>query len=321
MIAGRASSNPGTPPMPKVHSHYENLKVARDASPEAIRAAYRTLTRKYHPDRHPDSAEAQRIMSVVNVAYAVLSDPAKRREHDQWIRQAEGPLARPLRDMHTLHMPTTAYRSAAADDASVRYARHAALLERAARFRAHVLGHRMAYALAALAVFGLLIATLRALFEPELGARITAPVAAATKYTGYVRPTSAPNGHAWPARSGYVDGYPQLNRGGLSDVTIDNSRNDADMFAKLVSLDGPIALPVRTVFVTAHGRFKITGLSIGTYDLRYRNLTTGGLLRAPAFILEEVPTATAGQHNATTVPLYTAGTGNMQTYELGESEF
>jgi hypothetical protein len=307
--------------MPKVHSHYENLKVARNASPEAIRAAYRALTRKHHPDRHPDSAEAQRIMSVVNVAYAVLSDPVKRREHDQWIRQAEGPLAQALRDKHTLHAPTTGYAESAAADASVRRARQVVLIERAARFKAHVLGHRWAYALAALGTFGLLIASLRALLAPDLSAQITAPVAATTKYAGYVRPSSAPNGHAWPARSGYVDGYPQLNRGGLSDVTIDNSRNDADMFAKLVSLDGPTALPVRTVFVIAHGRFKITGLSIGTYDLRYRNLTTGGLLRAPAFILEELPTAASGQHNATTVPLYAGGSGSMQTYELGESEF
>ena len=307
--------------MPKVHSHYENLKVARDASPEAIRAAYRTLTRKHHPDRHPDSAEAQRIMSVVNVAYAVLSDPAKRREHDRWIRQAEGPVAQPLRDKHTLHAPTTGYAESAAADASQRRARQALLVARATRFKAHVLGHRWAYALAALAAFGLLIGSLRALFQPELGAQLTAPVAASTKHAGYVRPPSAPNGQAWPARSGYVDGYPQLNRGGLSDVTIDNSHNDADMFAKLVSLDGPTALPVRTVFVAAHDRFKITGLNIGTYDLRYRNLATGGLLRAPAFILEEVPTARAGQHNATTVPLYAAGRGNMQTYELGESEF
>jgi curved DNA-binding protein CbpA len=105
--------------MPKVHSHYENLKVARDASPEAIRAAYRTLTRKHHPDRHPDSAEAQRIMSVVNVAYAVLSDPAKRREHDRWIRQTEGPVAQPLRDRHTLHAPTTGYAESVAADAAL----------------------------------------------------------------------------------------------------------------------------------------------------------------------------------------------------------
>lgn len=307
--------------MPKVHSHYENLKVAHDASPEAIRAAYRALTRRHHPDRHPDDAEAQRIMSVVNVAYAVLSDPTKRREHDRWIRQAEGPVAQPLRHKHTLHAPTAGRPRFSAADATVRRARQALLIERAARFKAHVLGNRAAYALAALAAFGLLIGSVRMLLEPGLGAQITAPAAGTAKRAGYVRAPSAPNGHAWPARSGYVDGYPQLNNGGLSDVVIDNSRNDADMFAKLVSLDGPTALPVRTVFVPAHGRFKIAGLSIGTYDLRYRNLATGGLLRAPALILEEVPTGAAGQHNATTVPLYAAGTGNMQTYELGEPEF
>src|SRR5438094_649800 len=122
--------------MPKVHSHYENLQVARDASPEAIRAAYRALTRRHHPDRHPDDAEAQRIMSVVNVAYAVLSDPAKRREHDLWIQQAEAPSARPVRYKHTLHAPTVRQPVPAADGAMARRARQARLDARIARVRA-----------------------------------------------------------------------------------------------------------------------------------------------------------------------------------------
>jgi hypothetical protein len=307
--------------MPNVHSHYENLKVARDASPDEIRAAYRALTRKHHPDRHPDSAEAQRIMAVINVAYAVLSDPAKRREHDQWIQQAERPTARLVRTRHTLHAPTAGRAASAAAAAAERHAGQALLNERVARFKAHVLAHRAAYACAAVLTLGLVIVSGRALLEPGLGAQIAASSTVAQRHTGYVRPPNAPNGHAWPARSGYVDGYPQLNKGGLSDVTIDNSRNDADMFAKLVSLDGPTALPVRTVFVAARARLRIVGLSIGTYDLRYRNLATGGLLRAPAFILEEVPAGGAAQHSVTTVPLYAAGAGNMQTYELGEAEF
>ena len=44
-------------PMPKVHSHYENLKVARDASIDDIRGAYRALTRRHHPDRNPHNAD------------------------------------------------------------------------------------------------------------------------------------------------------------------------------------------------------------------------------------------------------------------------
>ena len=319
MIAARRALALGPPPMPNVHSHYENLKVARDASPDEIRAAYRALTRKHHPDRHPDSVEAQRIMAVINVAYAVLSDPAKRREHDLWIRQVERPAAQAVRHKHTLHSPSVLRPAADPGADSLRRARQ--LNQRVARFKAHVLGHRVAYACAAVAALGLVVASGRALLEPGMGVQIAMPGASSPARTGYVRPPNAPNGHAWPVRSGYVDGYPQLNKGGLSDVTIDNSRNDADMFAKLVSLDGPTAVPVRTVFVAAHARLRIVGLSVGTYDLRYRNLATGGLLRAPAFILEEVPAGGTAAHSVTTVPLYAAGAGNMQTYELGEADF
>ncbi|GIZ53889.1 J domain-containing protein [Noviherbaspirillum aridicola] len=75
--------------MAHVHTHYDNLKVARDAPPEVIRAAYKTLCQKYHPDRHGDSAEAIRVIQIINTAYSVLSDPAKRKEHDEWIARAE----------------------------------------------------------------------------------------------------------------------------------------------------------------------------------------------------------------------------------------
>jgi curved DNA-binding protein CbpA len=75
--------------MARIHTHYDNLKVARDAPPEVIRAAYKTLSQKYHPDRHGNSAEAIRIIQIINTAYAILSDPDKRREHDDWIARAE----------------------------------------------------------------------------------------------------------------------------------------------------------------------------------------------------------------------------------------
>ncbi|WP_237380086.1 J domain-containing protein [Cupriavidus sp. SW-Y-13] len=68
-----------------MHSHYDNLKVSRDAPAEVIRAAYKSLSQKYHPDRHADSEEANRIMRLLNAAYDVLRDPEKRAEHDQWI--------------------------------------------------------------------------------------------------------------------------------------------------------------------------------------------------------------------------------------------
>ncbi|WP_019451983.1 J domain-containing protein [Cupriavidus sp. BIS7] len=72
-----------------MHTHYDNLKVSRDAPPEVIRAAYKSLSQKYHPDRHADSEQANRIMRLLNVAYEVLSDPVRRAEHDQWIAVQE----------------------------------------------------------------------------------------------------------------------------------------------------------------------------------------------------------------------------------------
>jgi DnaJ-class molecular chaperone len=81
--------SPGSTLMARVHTHYDNLKVARNAPSEVIRAAYKTLSQKYHPDRNPDRPDAMRIIQIINSAYEVLSDPAKRHEHDDWIARAE----------------------------------------------------------------------------------------------------------------------------------------------------------------------------------------------------------------------------------------
>lgn len=70
--------------MTNLTTHYDNLKVARNATPAVIKAAYRVLAQEFHPDRckRPDAA---RITQIINDAYAVLSDPVKREKHDRWI--------------------------------------------------------------------------------------------------------------------------------------------------------------------------------------------------------------------------------------------
>jgi curved DNA-binding protein CbpA len=70
-------------------THYDTLKVSRDAPIEVIRAAYRVLSQKCHPDRHPADPAAADTMGLLNKAYEVLSDPERRRAHDAWIRQIE----------------------------------------------------------------------------------------------------------------------------------------------------------------------------------------------------------------------------------------
>jgi hypothetical protein len=53
--------------VPRVPTHYDNLKVSRDAPIEVIRAAYRSLASKYHPDIHPNRDKATRIMRISSI--------------------------------------------------------------------------------------------------------------------------------------------------------------------------------------------------------------------------------------------------------------
>jgi molecular chaperone DnaJ len=61
---------------------YDTLGVAKNASPDEIKKAYRKLARQYHPDRNPGDAAAEAKFKEVQSAYDVLSDPDKRKQYD-----------------------------------------------------------------------------------------------------------------------------------------------------------------------------------------------------------------------------------------------
>lgn len=63
-------------------SFYETLEVSPRASHVVIRAAYRCLAQHDHPDKNPDSEDAEQRMLSINRAYAVLSDFEKRQAYD-----------------------------------------------------------------------------------------------------------------------------------------------------------------------------------------------------------------------------------------------
>lgn len=64
--------------------YYEVLGVDKSADEATIKKAYRTLAKKYHPDTNPGDAEAEKKFKEASEAYAVLSDPEKKRQYDQY---------------------------------------------------------------------------------------------------------------------------------------------------------------------------------------------------------------------------------------------
>jgi hypothetical protein len=279
--------------MAKIHTHYDNLKVARLAPPEVIRAAYKALTQKYHPDKNPGDHKAARIMAILNTAYGILGDPVRRKEHDEWIAAEEW-------EIEWLE-------STRPDDA------HKAREGGPAAWEPHPLGapapYRRArdpkwwFGLAACFAAGVAAALLVAeqpkvvpiaLASVPKAAPAAQPDAAsqpppelkALAVTQLVVPAqapdcdaelhalAAPNGESWPAASGYVDGYPVANQGEEMQVTVDNSNNGAAVFVKLYDLDR--RANVRHAFVLAHQTLAIDKLAAGKYEVRYQNVEPGG---------------------------------------------
>ena len=93
------------------------------------------------------------------------------------------------------------------------------------------------------------------------------------------------------------------------------------MSAKLVYLDGPARLVARVFLVPGRERFILSELTAGSYDLRYRDLTSGALSRSERLSFEETVSDDGIRFTEMRVTLYKVRGGNMKTFALGEDDF
>lgn len=258
-------------------------------------------------------------MAILNAAYETLSDPKLRRQHDLWIENQE----RAESHQKKYEEENFSTSSSAGNAAEARFT-----VTRKAEAPSHAVRNFIFACIAIIAIWQIFPDQPPSaskgpkpyLAEPpkpeEQLVTSTLPLASV-----YVRPTTAPNGKPWPLSAGYIKGYQRLNSKGLSSVTVDNSKNDSDVFVKLVHITGENSYPVRHFYIPAFRKFTVKSVTPGTYDIRYRDLNSGNLSRSESFSLEEIETYQGVQYGDITMTLYKVANGNMQTYGLSELEF
>ena len=301
-------------------THYTNLKIAEDAPDEVVRAAYRALALRYHPDKNSDKADTGRVMQIINDAYATLSDPDRRREYDESLarRRLELPLAREPHEFE----PKTEIESAW-DSSGSPPGRHSLGESMAPFVLRHIRLVLLAVVLLLWGIFSLLDETPRrkqtsqvAESESDYELPRTDPSVPA-----YKRPETAPNGQSWPAAASYLPGYRILAAGGRSQVTVDNTQNGSDVFLKLVYLNSAKPFPVRACYLPAHSQFLLTELTPGTYDMRYRNLSTGDYSKTVDFVLGETDAGGGADFSTLNLKLSGADGGKTQKGAIPELEY
>lgn len=149
----------------------------------------------------------------------------------------------------------------------------------------------------------------------------------------YTRPTLTPQGRPWPTNSSYLPGTPVLWNDGACEITVDNTLHDSDVHVKLVATasadgGGGANTTVREAYLQRGTRMRFETLRPGTYELRYRALLTGIIVRAATVELTQAAVGNASAvtigsaaGSAVMISLYKVAPGNPQRPVLEEEAF
>lgn len=304
-----------------------------DAPIEVIQAAYRTLSKKYHPDKNPNNPEAERIMRIINTAYEVLSDPDKRQEHDSWIAKENWRLkkeamaadkARREAEVQTSHAPAVEPRQSSGT--AKKNVKRAEVKKSQLVSFIKWIGTRLAVLVIIIVIFHLLsekstvpneVSHSDSTASENVVPDMKLPVAV-SNCAG--KQTFRPDGKAWSA-------YPQVmtvreRRAGLSSLLLDNSRNNQDLYVKLArSRDKGSSNFARDAFIPAYQQLKLSSLPAGDYVIKIMNIADGCAQISPVISLTEVRTESGIEYSDNSLTFYPVLNGNTHLQSLSSSQF
>ncbi|KPC24132.1 DnaJ domain-containing protein [Pseudomonas syringae pv. cilantro] len=305
--------------MQRTPTHYELLSVARDASPEQIKKAYRKLAQKLHPDRNSDPY-ASEMMGVVNASHDVLADAGRRAAYDAQLaadenkarveaarrRQAQAAKGQkvhvygsavaqaPAAPQRTAQPGTAASASSSprspSSDKRRRSAWRWALLFVVFCAGGAWMGYDPGAGKSFVPAESLSVAHTRVKPVPvvpveEPVASLVKPVDPAASECGV--PALDPLGAPWADKPGYVKDMPLLKDSGWSQITVDNTAGESAVYAKVTDAVG--RKDFRHAYVPAGATFTFSKMNPGLYLLKYKMLNTGCAFASGRILLEETP--------------------------------
>jgi curved DNA-binding protein CbpA len=305
--------------VPKVRTHYDNLKVARDAPIEVISAAYLILRKKVEEDTSLTLQQIQHVLQAIQNSYEVLSDPGRRSAHDTWIQRIESIQSEREKAQEANGKPREQSKPPKKPLPSPLGSFEALL----------IIG-----SLALIAVVAVMIAFSKApdpkLPTAEAVDRSVSPFPKVSlPTTTYVLETpnklkEVPKQTFRPEpileRSMEDPSFRPLFNSGLSEITIDNLLGRSHVEVKLCWL-GARPTVVRRAFVKAGEVLTIESINAGLYDIRYRPFGTRQAYKVPKFELSEERTDGSIVSSVYRVTLYEVPGGNLRKIAIDESDF
>ena len=344
----------------KIRTHYDNLKVSRDAPPEVIRAAYKSLTQKYHPDRNPDP-QAAKIMLHLNQAYQVLSDPEKRDNHDKWIRLEEWKAAHRVDPIKEQPQPQAAdplnpWREAKPEKAASTNKKMprwlflvASIILIPANCIAFVLRHINYFVFIVISGIAISLINTHYLSQPkqdyqlspihndkvleyvdrEAKATAIAKAEAEAEKVNLAKPKTPPMCSPEMKKAPNGQAWPAraayvgpiTKANGYSTITIDNTKGNSNIYIKLARPTDGKSSGIREAYIPAGSTFKMNKIEPGNYAIKYKDIKNGCNSKSDPFGVEQIQTAQGVRYSDITLTIYTILNGNMDFERLPENAF
>lgn len=276
-------------------------------------------------------------MQLLNEAYAVLSDPEKRKAHDQWIEAEQYERMREhfakmqsVQPNQKTQQPKTPPPSAPQSKPTNGKVTSKILLALLFPLQvlSHVLRHFLLYVIALIVISVTISALSRGSRSPSPSSYTPRPLASTTVPTPTVAPApkppmcvampTGPKSAPWPTTAGYLNPEKILGAKGLSTLTVDNTKGSTSIYIKLRRVTGDT---IRHVYVPAGQQFKMNQIDPGSYFMSYKDVVNGCNYKSSPFELEEIKMYSGTQYSDFTMTIYKVANGNMNYQTVSEAYF